>query len=402
LGKLKIAMTLSLRIRASQSRSWNSPMRLYFSVVVVPEITAKVGQDLVIVLDTSGSMNLVDIDVNQVDPSLIEGYGVVDGKEVVYLKDRVGARRIDIALEALRKVLEELDPSSRVTLITFSDSVRVICRGVSPSTSLEYLDHIGPEGNTSLYQAISTALELTTKNTSKVIIITDGYPTDVEDPRRYRSLKFPPFVQIVPIGVGEYNASILSALADITNGRYYHAESMSEVLEVLKTETTGPVAAKETVLKCESDLKVNLVNFQGFPVFLGSVEGVIKVFGYVEVPPNYSGKVLNLRVEYVDPVDGERKVEQGEITLSPARSQEDFRSGLNSSVVTEVNYYQKLREVLETLNSGDPVEVTRRVAELSQLAEKTKRTDLIEETKRLTRLNDLRSLSSEVTKRLRS
>jgi hypothetical protein len=107
-------------------------------------------------------------------------------------------------------------------------------------------------------------------------------------------------------------------------------------------------------------------------------------------------------VEYVDPVDGERKVEQGEITLSPARSQEDFRSGLNSSVVTEVNYYQKLREVLETLNSGDPVEVTRRVAELSQLAEKTKRTDLIEETKRLTRLNDLRNLSSEVTKRLRS
>jgi Ca-activated chloride channel family protein len=394
-------MTLSVSVRVSSTKSLSHSFRLYFSVALLPERTARTRRNVIILLDSSGSMGFEDVEPREVDESKVVGRDFVDWEDVI-VKGKFPTR-MKKAVDSLRRILVELNPESKVTIITFSDSAKVLCRDATPSEAMRYLSDVKPEGETALFDAILTALELTSNNTSKVIIITDGYPTDVKDPGAYKRISFPPFVEVIPIGVGQdYNALLLASLAYLTNGRYYHVNKLEEIAGILSVETTAPVAGTQVTVSAETYVPVTLVNFQGFPIRLGSLEGVAKVLGYADVRANYSGKVMELTVEYVDPVDGKRKEERRVISLVPARTTQDYLASLDSSVIAEVTYYQKLREVQELMMGGMSVEATRKLNELKDLAERTKKPELVEATKELTNAKDRKELMSEVTKRLRS
>ncbi|BCS92395.1 VWA domain-containing protein [Metallosphaera javensis (ex Sakai et al. 2022)] len=394
-------MVLSLRLEGSHSFSWNGELRFAFRTTVVPEKVKPVPLDLFIVLDTSGSMTIID-NPPEVDDSLIAGTAVVDGHEVRYLKDDIGVKnRLEVALDAIRELLEKAESTTKVTIITFSDNVNVLCRRVPPSVAMEYLEGITADGNTALYTAVKKAISLIDENPARILLITDGYPTDVEDEREYSKLELPRFSQFIPIGVGEYNAKILRSLADLSNGRFYHVNDVSEISRIMEEEGAKPSGGIRAKVDFFSRFPLNFVNYTP-PIYLGTVEGVVRIYGFVQVPPRYSGEVVRVRLTYTDTFDEREYSLERSISLTPATDSAQFVSGLNKYLLWEVEYYEKMREISHLLESGMQVEATRKMKELKEIAERTRKQDLIEATRKIMNASDEKEISSEITRKMRS
>ncbi|MCH1771095.1 MULTISPECIES: VWA domain-containing protein [Metallosphaera] len=394
-------MVLSLRLEGSHSFSWNGELKFAFRATIVPERVKPVPLDLFIVLDVSGSMGIID-NPPEVDDSLIAGTAEVDGHVVRYLKDDIGVNnRLEVALEAIRNLLENADTSTRVTIITFSDNVNVLCRRVPPSTALEYLEEIVPDGNTALYSAVKKAISLIDEHPARVLLITDGYPTDVEDEKEYSKLEVPRFSQFIPIGVGEYNAKILRSLADLSNGRFYHVNDVSEISRIMEEERAKPSGGVKVRVDVFSKFPVNYVNYTP-PIYIGTVEGVTRIYGFIQVPPKYSGELVRVKLTYTDTLDDREYSLEKFISVIPATDSAQFVSGLNKYLLWEAEYYEKMKEISKLLESGMQVEATRKMQELKDIAERTRKADLIEATKKLMNSSDEKEISSEITRKMRS
>ncbi|WP_168364257.1 VWA domain-containing protein [Metallosphaera hakonensis] len=394
-------MTLSLRLDGSHAFSWTSEMRSAFAITIVPEKRREAPLDLFVLLDVSGSMNTLDIDPDGIDPSMIQGYGVVDGKEVMYINKAEKKTRLELALEGIRYLLEKVDPKTRVTLITFADQVKVLCRRAPPNVALGYLEEMEPDGNTALHSAIKKAISLIDEHPARIILLTDGYPTDVEDEDEYSKFSLPQFSQMIPIGVGEYNAKIMNRLAERSNGRFYHLNNLEELSEILEQERPKPSAGIKVRLNLISEFPLSLINYSA-PINIGTIEGVVRIFGFLNVPPLYSGEILKVRLTYVDTADNREKSIEKSLAVTPAKDVNQFRSGVNQSVLLEASYYQKMREVQQLIDQGMQVEATKKIAELGQIAERTRKQDLIESTRKMAGTSNPNEISSEITKRMRS
>ncbi|MEM4223525.1 MAG: VWA domain-containing protein, partial [Metallosphaera sp.] len=68
----------------------------------------------------------------------------------------------------------------------------------------------------------------------------------------------------------------------------------------------------------------------------------------------------------------------------------------------EAEYYEKMKEISKLLESGMQVEATRKMQELKDIAERTRKADLIEATKKLMNSSDEKEISSEITRKMRS
>lgn len=138
------------------------------------------------------------------------------------------------------------------------------------------------------------------------------------------------------------------------------------------------------------------------PIYLGTVEGVVRIYGFVQVPPRYSGEVVRVRLTYTDTFDEREYSLERSISLTPATDSAQFVSGLNKYLLWEVEYYEKMREISHLLESGMQVEATRKMKELKEIAERTRKQDLIEATRKIMNASDEKEISSEITRKMRS
>ncbi len=165
----------------------------YFALLFAPaiEVEARVDRDLVLVLDTSGSM---------------------DGEKLAQAK------------QAARYVLEHLGSGDRFGIVAFSRSVRLFGEGLHPAADaadgIGYVDLLTAAGGTNISGALQRGFELGNDDRPlTVIFLTDGLPTvgpvSPDAILQLADSAAPERAQLFAFGVGyDVDTILLDSLAD--------------------------------------------------------------------------------------------------------------------------------------------------------------------------------------------
>jgi Ca-activated chloride channel family protein len=150
-------------------------------------------------------------------------------KDVVFVLDRSGSMKgakIEQARDALRFLVQRLQPTDRFNLITYSNDVTVYGQGLQVATAEEigrvhgFLGGVEANGGTNIQDALTTALGLFTEGARprQIVFLTDGLPTVGErNDHKICALvrdKNPLGTRVVAFGVGyDVNGAFLDRLA---------------------------------------------------------------------------------------------------------------------------------------------------------------------------------------------
>lgn len=377
-------MTISVRTDLSHSYSYDARVDAVFKVTLVAERRSQAkGFHHIILIDTSRSM---------------------------------AGEKIELAKKGAQEYANRIPPGNTMSVVLFSDTVQTF-----PQTRIsDVIPKIKASGLTALYSALQSAFELAKKSQSPgwIVLLTDGEPTDVTNPQQYSNLKMPTGFQMIEFGIGaEYNHSILKALADGSGGTLNNITDAQKIAlpNLMQQSAVNEVAGRSITVDFGTP-NVKILNYMGPPVTINAVETTAKIWGRVQVPAGFNGRLLSIQVSYNDTVDGSKKTINAPVDLRVAKNDEQFQEGINNNLVSEYQYYQGLEEYYEHLAKGELKEATRTMSQLSANAEQTRRTDLIEATRRLAEKQEetlrlggnaestnrlLKEVASETTKRTR-
>ncbi len=356
-------MTVTLNVKQTHDYAYTDrPTEVGFVIYITPEKTATTrNTHYIIMIDNSPSMQ---------------------------------GEKLNTAVESAKKLLSDLPSGNFVTIIVFSNHPEIKFQG--PTGSAVNFD-IGKGYTTRLHEAISFSLNLAKQSQvpTKIIMLTDGKPTDKRNVKDYEKLEIPQNVQIITIGIGkDYNEDILKKLADKSAGNFYHIQNVSELPNVFEKEKSASVYA----------YNLQFITPQGFmpynydlPIRLPIIDKLTPIYGSLVVPPGNTSFTVSFTITYTDPVDNQQKNETKSIVIQRGNTQ-IVEGYINRDVLLTIRYYRLLREYSEALASGK--EATRILDQLRQIAEETRRPDLIEQTKKLG--SDKKADLSEVTRKMRS
>src|SRR6266567_4273127 len=291
-------------------------------------------------------------------------------------------QKIELAKNGAQEYVKSIPSGNMVSVVLFSSTVQAY-----PETKFsEVLPKIRASGLTALYAALQSAFEIAQKSRLPgwIVLLTDGEPTDVTKPEQYSKLKMPTGFQMIEFGIGaDYNQSILKALADASGGMLHNITDAQKLkLPSLMQESAVNEVGARNINVDFGNPDVKILNYKGPPVSI-----------------NDKKKTINARVE-----------------VRLAKNDEQFSEGINNNLTSEFAYYQGLEEYYQHLAAGQLKEATKTMNQLSANAEQTRRTDLIEATKRLSDQHEqtlklggstestnrlLKEAASETTKRTR-
>ncbi len=184
--------------------------RSYFMLLIAPPIEVPksdiVARDIILVADVSGSM---------------------------------AGMKLEQAKEAMKNVLERLNPQDRFNIITFHSSVSTYAdslRQVSEtSEALKYINGLRAQGSTNIYDALSRAFSMVTEDRPSVILLlTDGRPTvSVTDEKGILNLVTGvkrDYLRLFTFGIGEdVDAGLLDSLARQGRGTSQYIRRDNEI-----------------------------------------------------------------------------------------------------------------------------------------------------------------------------
>jgi Ca-activated chloride channel homolog len=377
-------MTISVRTELSHAYSYDQKQDAVFKITLVAERRSQAkGFHHIILIDTSRSM---------------------------------AGEKIELAKKGAQEYASRIPKGNSLSIITFSDTIQSY-----PNTSLaDVLPKIKATGLTALHSALQSAFELAGKSHDPgwIVLLTDGEPTDVTNPDAYAKLRMPGGFQMVEFGIGaDYNQNILKTLADASGGTLSNITDAQKFTlpDLMEKSAVSEVAARNVTVDFGTS-NARILNYKGPPVNINAVETTVKVWGKVPVPAGFNGRALDTQVSYEDPVDGKRRTINAPAEVRVARSEEEFLQGVNSNLISEFTYYQGLEDYYQRLSAGQFKEATKAMNLLSSSAEQTRRTDLIEATKRLSDQHEqtlklgggsentnrlLKEVASETTKKTR-
>jgi Ca-activated chloride channel family protein len=366
-------MTISLRTELSHPYSYDEDVESVFKITLVGEKQAEAkGFHHIIVLDTSHSM---------------------------------AGKKIELAKKGALEYAKRIPAGNKISFISFADSVRA-----NPNVDLTtILSKIKAEGMTALYSALTSAFELAQKTSGQgwILLLTDGHPTDVKKPEAYASLKPPLGYRMIEFGIGDdYREDILKTLADSSGGLLYHLTDPEKLPNLMQESAVNQVAGRDITVDFEGEgaPEVRVLNYTGPPVQINALENIAKIWGEVEVPAGFKGRLMDIEVSYNDAVDGSRKTLTAPIDVRTAKNSQEYEQGIRNNLLSEFKYYQGLEEYYRQLAAGQFKEATKTINQLSMTAEQTRRTDIIESTKRLSEQHEqtlrLGGKSTENTSRL--
>jgi len=302
--------------------------------------------------------------------------------------------KLNTAVQSAQKLLLSLPQGNFITIIVFSNHPEIRYQG--PSGVLVNFD-VGKGYTTRFYEAINFAIDLAKRSQmpTKIILLTDGKPTDKRNVKDYEKIDIPPNIQIISIGIGkDYNENILKRLADKSAGTFYHVNELSQLPNIFERERTSSTFAYNLQLLVPQNFMPH--NYD-LPIRIPIVDKLIAVYGNLVVPAGNSPYVVTFAANYTDPVDNQQKTVTKTITLQRADPQ-IVENYIDRDSLAEIRYYRMLREYADALYTGK--DTTKILNQLKEIAEETKRPELIEETKRLG--SDKKSDLSEITRKMRS
>ena len=201
----------------------------FFLLMLSPslEVERVLPQDILLVLDTSGSM---------------------EGEKLAQAK------------EALRYILRHLNPEDRFNVIAFSSSVQSYASGLrSPAeanAAADWVSKLAALGGTNIYLALSETLrQAEVERPTVVIFLTDGLPTEgITDEDVLLSTlaqEAPESVHLFPFGVGyDVNTLLLDQLAEEHKGRPAYVEPderLDEIVSAFYARIQSPVLTDITL-----------------------------------------------------------------------------------------------------------------------------------------------------------
>ncbi|MCQ4342621.1 MAG: VWA domain-containing protein [Sulfolobaceae archaeon] len=366
-------MTISMKVFGSHKYSFQYPAKYVFKIVIVPErVTTARGFHYVLLVDTSGSM---------------EGF------------------KIELAKKGALELLNRIPEGNKVSVLSFGERVNLLAEAVYPTEASQAIQDLSAEGSTPFYSALLRVISLIKKYEmpSYLILLTDGNPTDVTVLDNYKGLEFPSNVKVIAYGIGDdYNEVLLRLLADKTGGIFEHVSDVNEIVKLLPKAAVTKVGAQDVTVDIKSEGQVKLLNFEGPPVRLNAVESAVTIWGELTLPSNYSGDILRVTVTYLDPANQTQQTVSQALGVQVASTMEQYNAGIDKDLVAEYNYYVLLDKYGRDLSASNLGEATKTLNQLTQLAQQTRRLDMMEQTKRLqSSLEQTRRLGSvEATKRL--
>ena len=184
-------------------------------------------------------------------------------------------------IRAARVIVDQLEERDYLSVIAFDDEVEIVqssTRKTDASKLKRRLEAIDVEGGaTDIGKALDTGLSETQKNISsetfdKIVLLTDGRPNR----GLTRDDEFYPLAERIrasgttlsAVGMGpEYNEELLTSLARLTGGGFYHSSRPREVKAIFKKEISRSlnVSHRGITLKITPKRWVKLKEVVGFP-----------------------------------------------------------------------------------------------------------------------------------------
>ena len=177
-----------------------------------------------------------------------------------------GADRLDLVKRAFLMLLEELQPTDTVSIVTYASRDEVVLSGVPAADKVRIMEAISAlraVGSTNSASGIVTAYQLAEQyavpgGVNRILMATDGDfnvgMTSEGDLARLVMDKKMSGVRLTMLGVGygNYKDNKLEALADYGDGNYYYLDTVYEARRALVTEAGG------TFVEVARDVKLQL------------------------------------------------------------------------------------------------------------------------------------------------
>jgi Ca-activated chloride channel family protein len=178
-------------------------------------------------------------------------------KDVILVLDRSGSmegEKFSQAQEALRYILQHLDPEDRFNVITFSTGVESYASALRPASevneAMPWVDRLRAEGSTDINRALLEAAAFGTgERPTYLIFLTDGLPTEgvVESQQILDnfSSSAPRNLSLFAFGVGyDVDTFLLDSLAGAHHGSSSYVlpgERLDEILSAFYAKISTPV-----------------------------------------------------------------------------------------------------------------------------------------------------------------
>ncbi|MBN2146706.1 MAG: VWA domain-containing protein, partial [Anaerolineales bacterium] len=178
-------------------------------------------------------------------------------KDVILVLDRSGSmdgEKFQQALEALRYILQHLNPEDRFNIITFSTGIQSYATGLRPASEAAearpWVDSLYAEGSTDINRALLEAAAITDhQRPTYLIFLTDGLPTEGVTDSQMILQNFaataPDNLRLFSFGVGyDVDTILLDTLALEHHGLNTYVlpgEPLDEILSAFYSRISTPV-----------------------------------------------------------------------------------------------------------------------------------------------------------------
>ena len=198
-------------VNATISKSpWNDETYLMMLGIKATEIEEKTANNLVFLIDASGSMSSAD--------------------------------KLPLLQEAFVFLTEQLDENDTVSIVTYAGSERVVLEGASGNKKQRIIDAINDlkaGGSTNGEAGINKAYEIAEANfkpggNNRIILASDGdLNVGIRDPEQLEKLVEEKrnsgiFLSVLGFGTGNFRDSNMSAIAQTGNGVYHYIDCSAE------------------------------------------------------------------------------------------------------------------------------------------------------------------------------
>lgn len=218
------------------------------------------------VKSNSGSVVFVAIDLLADQSTVIQKKGL----NICLAIDCSGSMhgyKIEQAKESAVILARNLSPNDLISIVSFEGKVKVELAPTQASEQYKIesvIRSIKVGSATSLYGGLKKSYELISKNlhpgyVSRIIVITDGIPTDKENPKDYEKLckdMRANGTSVSPIGIGDdYNDDLLMKISDAGGGEWMHVTNPQIQLQTFLREQAA-VMANTVLVNPELRLKL--------------------------------------------------------------------------------------------------------------------------------------------------
>ncbi len=220
---------------------WNEGSVIFRLTLEAPEAPESAGNNLVFLIDVSGSMSSAD--------------------------------KLPLLKKAFSYLVGNLTPKDRVSIVTYSGKEAVVldgCNGADGDAIMEAINSLKASGSTNGQAGLNMAYQIAEKHlieggNNRIIMASDGDLnvgiSSAEELTKFIEEKRDQgvYLSVLGFGTGNYKDEKMEALADNGNGVYYYIDGESEAEKVFGTDLSGTLCTVAKDVKLQIEFNDNTV-----------------------------------------------------------------------------------------------------------------------------------------------